>query len=149
MTTGKMHVDEVDTSVDLVARLLAGQFPQWASLPLVPVPSAGTDNALYRLGADMVVRLPRIDWAAGQAEKEQRWLPRLAPHLPLAIPVPLAQGEPGRGLSLAVVRLPLARRRERDPRAPALSGPGGGRAGGVHLRPAADRSRRRPAVRGA
>src|SRR5262245_36274599 len=97
MTTGKMHVDEVDTSVDLVARLLAAQFPQWASLPLAPVPSAGTDNALYRLGAEMVVRLPRIDWAVGQAEKERQWLPMLAPFLPLAIPVQLAIGAPGEG----------------------------------------------------
>jgi aminoglycoside phosphotransferase (APT) family kinase protein len=61
------------------------------------VPSAGTDNALYRLGRDMVVRLPRIDWAVGQVEKEQRWLPKLAQHLPLAIPVPLAKGVPGEG----------------------------------------------------
>jgi aminoglycoside phosphotransferase (APT) family kinase protein len=97
MIAGKMHVDEVDTSVDLVVRLLAAQFPQWARLSLVPVPSAGTDNALYRLGADMVVRLPRIDWAVGQAEKERQWLPRLAPLLPLAIPVQLAIGSPGEG----------------------------------------------------
>lgn len=49
MSAGKMHVDEVDTSVSLVVRLLAAQFPQWADLPIEPVPSAGTDNALYRL----------------------------------------------------------------------------------------------------
>ena len=97
MPAGKMHADEVDTSVSLVARLLATQFPQWADLPLAPVPSAGTDNALYRLGGDMVIRLPRIHWAVGQVEKEQRWLPRLAPFLPLAIPVPLVMGEPGEG----------------------------------------------------
>ncbi len=92
-----MHSDEVDTDGSLVARLLAGQFPQWADLPVEPVRSAGTDNALYRLGEDMVVRLPRIHWATGQVEKEQRWLPRLAPHLPLAIPVPLAMGTPAEG----------------------------------------------------
>jgi aminoglycoside phosphotransferase (APT) family kinase protein len=97
MSTDKMHVDEVDTSVSLVARLLAAQFPQWADLPIEPVRSAGTDNALYRLGDDMVVRLPRIHWAIGQADKEHRWLPRLAPFLPLAIPVPLAKGDPGAG----------------------------------------------------
>jgi aminoglycoside phosphotransferase (APT) family kinase protein len=45
----------------------------------------------------MAVRLPRIDWAVGQVEKEQCWLPQLAPFLPLAIPLPLAQGEPGEG----------------------------------------------------
>jgi aminoglycoside phosphotransferase (APT) family kinase protein len=97
MSTGKMHVDEVDTDISLVVRLLSAQFPQWADLPIKPVPSAGTDNALYRLGDDMAVRLPRIHWAAGQVNKEHEWLPRLAPFLPLAIPMPLAKGEPGEG----------------------------------------------------
>ncbi len=97
MSAGKMHVDEVDVDVSLVGRLLAAQFPQWADLLIEPVHSAGTDNAIYRLGDDMAVRLPRIDWAIGQVDKEYRWLPRLAPHLPLAIPVPLAKGIPGEG----------------------------------------------------
>lgn len=97
MVAGKMHAEEVDTSVDLVVRLLLAQYPQWADLLIEPVPSAGTDNALYRLGAEMVVRLPRIDWAIGQAEKEREWLPKLAPFLPLAIPVQIAKGEPGEG----------------------------------------------------
>jgi aminoglycoside phosphotransferase (APT) family kinase protein len=92
-----MHADQVETHVSLVGRLLAAQFPQWARLPIEPVPSAGTDNALYRLGSGMVVRHPRIHWATGQVEKEHRWLPRLAPHLPLAIPAPLAMGRPGEG----------------------------------------------------
>jgi aminoglycoside phosphotransferase (APT) family kinase protein len=92
-----MHVDEVDTDVSLVRRLLAAQCPQWADLPIEPVPSAGTDNAIYRLGDDMAVRLPRIPGATGQVDKEQRWLPTLAPLLPLAIPVPLAKGAPGEG----------------------------------------------------
>jgi len=51
-----MHADEVDTDVALVRRLFAAQFPQWADLPIQPVPSAGTDNALYRLGDDLVER---------------------------------------------------------------------------------------------
>ena len=92
-----MHADEVETDVSLVGRLLAAQFPQWADLPLRPVPSAGTDNALYRLGDEMAVRLPRIAVATGQVEKEHQWLPKLAPHLPFAIPLPLAMGEPGEG----------------------------------------------------
>jgi aminoglycoside phosphotransferase (APT) family kinase protein len=97
MPTGKMHTDEIDTDVSLVSRLLAAQFPQWADLPIRPVPSAGTDNVLYRLGDDMVVRLPRIHEATGQVDKEHHWLSKLAPRLPLAIPVPLAKGTPGAG----------------------------------------------------
>ncbi len=89
-----MHDDEVDTDAALVRTLLARQFPRLADLEIVPVPSAGTDNALYRLGSDMVVRLPRIGWAAGDVAKEHLWLPRLAPLLPVTIPTPLALGEP-------------------------------------------------------
>lgn len=92
-----MHADEVNTDGTLVRRLLVAQFPQWAGLSIEPVPSAGTDNAIYRLGEGMVVRLPRIHWAVSQVEKEHHWLPRLAPHLPLALPVPLAMGAPGEG----------------------------------------------------
>jgi len=97
MSAGKMHIGEQDVDAALVGRLLAAQFPQWADLPIVPFHSAGTDNALYRLGSDMVVRLPHIEGATGQIDKEQRWLPRLAPHLPLAVPVPRASGVPGEG----------------------------------------------------
>jgi aminoglycoside phosphotransferase (APT) family kinase protein len=57
----------------------------------------GTDNALYRLGDGMVVRLPRIHQATLALDKECRWLPKLAPALPLAVPVPLAKGLPGDG----------------------------------------------------
>ena len=95
MPTTRMHVDEVDTDVSLVHRLLATQFPQWADLHVEHVRSAGTSNALYRLGSDMVVRLPRIPKASLQVQKEQQWLPKLAPHLPLAVPTPLAIGIPG------------------------------------------------------
>ena len=89
-----MHADELDIDVSLVRRLLAGQFPQWVDLPLERVPSAGTDNALYRLGDDMVVRLPRIESAVGGGDNAHEWLPRLAPFLPVAIPFPLAKGMP-------------------------------------------------------
>jgi aminoglycoside phosphotransferase (APT) family kinase protein len=92
-----MHEGEVATDAALVRRLLAAQHPQWAALPIERVASAGTDNALYRLGDELVVRMPRIDWAVAQVAKEQRWLPWLAPRLPLAIPAPLAQGAPGEG----------------------------------------------------
>src|SRR5688572_10632460 len=97
MPAAKMHADEAHTDASLVRRLLAAQFPHWAGLPIEPVPSAGTDNAIYRLGDSMAVRLPRIHWATGQVDKEHLWLPRLAPLLPLAVPLPLARGEPGEG----------------------------------------------------
>jgi aminoglycoside phosphotransferase (APT) family kinase protein len=89
-----MHADEVDTDEALVRDLLAHQHPQWADLPIERVPSAGTDNALYRLGDDLAVRLPRIHWAVDTVAKEQTWLPVVAPHLPLPVPLPVAAGEP-------------------------------------------------------
>src|SRR3989442_1336321 len=88
----KMHADEVDIDIPLVRRLLAAQFPEWASLPIEAVHPFGTDNALYRLGAHMVVRLPRRERTSQTLEKERRWLPRLAPRLPLAVPIPLVEG---------------------------------------------------------
>jgi aminoglycoside phosphotransferase (APT) family kinase protein len=89
-----MHDGEAETDPALVRRLLAGQFPQWAGLPVEPVESYGTDHDIYRLGAGLAVRLPRMPWATAQAAKEAEWLPRLAPHLPLAVPVQLAAGHP-------------------------------------------------------
>ena len=93
----KMHEDEVHTDVLLVHRLLAAQFPEWASLPIERVSSSGTVNALYRLGDELVVRLPRMDWGVGAVDRELRWLPKIAPLLPVAISVPLAKGVPAEG----------------------------------------------------
>src|ERR671931_135247 len=93
----KMHADELHMDVPLVRRLLASQFPEWASLPIESVSSSGTVNALYRLGGDLVVRLPRTRWGVGAADRELRSLPKLAPLLPIAIPVPLAKGIPAEG----------------------------------------------------
>ena len=90
----RMHADEVDTDADLVRRLLQAQHPQWAELPIARVPSAGTDNAMYRVGDELAVRLPRIDWAVEHVAKEQRWIPVLASALPLAVPEPVAEGRP-------------------------------------------------------
>lgn len=92
-----MHADEVHTDVGLVRRLLAGQFPEWAALPIERLASSGTVNALYRLGDAMVVRLPRMDWGVGAVDRDLRWLPKLAPFLPVSIPVPLAKGTPAEG----------------------------------------------------
>ncbi|MYV98636.1 aminoglycoside phosphotransferase family protein [Streptomyces sp. SID3343] len=87
----------IDVDAPLVAELIAAQFPQWADLPLVPVDSGGTDNTIYRLGTELSVRLPRVEWAVLSVEKEQRWLPGLAAHLPLDVPVPVAMGAPAEG----------------------------------------------------
>lgn len=92
-----MHSDEVEMDIFMVAGLLDAQFPQWAGLPLAPLESAGTDNAIYRLGQDMAVRLPLIPSAVSRLENEFRWLPQVAVHLPLVTPVPLAWGSPGCG----------------------------------------------------
>jgi aminoglycoside phosphotransferase (APT) family kinase protein len=89
-----MHADEEVVDEELAARLVASAFPEWAALPLTPVEPWGTDNALYRLGEDKVLRLPRRARDALTLQKEFEWLPQLAPHLPLAIPVPLARAEP-------------------------------------------------------
>ena len=97
MGTTKMHPDETETDAALVRRLLAQQFPEWAGLPIELVDSYGTDHDIYRLGDRLSARLPRIGWATQQAAKEAEWLPKLAPHLPLAIPVQLARGDPGEG----------------------------------------------------
>ena len=92
-----MHANEIETDHTLVRRLLAGQFPQWAALPIELVDSFGTDHDIYRLGDWLAVRLPRIEWAIGQAAKEAQWLPKLAPHLPLAVPMQVAMGRPTEG----------------------------------------------------
>ncbi|RVX46416.1 aminoglycoside phosphotransferase (APT) family kinase protein [Nonomuraea polychroma] len=81
----------------LVRDLVDTQFPQWAELPLELLEPAGSDHVIYRLGEELSVRLPRHAGAIGQAEKEYEWLPRLAPQLPLTIPVPMGVGEPDFG----------------------------------------------------
>jgi aminoglycoside phosphotransferase (APT) family kinase protein len=92
-----MHPDDVSIGLPLVGRLVAAQFPHWAHLPLAEVRSAGVDNGVYRLGDELAVRLPRRPVVAVEADRLYRWLPRLAPHLPLAVPMPLARGAPGEG----------------------------------------------------
>ena len=92
----KMHADEVDIDADLVRGLLIEQFPHLAALPITRFSSAGTVNAIYRLGDRLYARLPRVArWAQG-LENECRWLPVLAPRLSLRIPVPVAKGRPTR-----------------------------------------------------
>jgi aminoglycoside phosphotransferase (APT) family kinase protein len=97
MPAGKTRPDGVNIDAALVERLIAAQFPRWGNLPIRPVELDGWDNTTFRLGEDMSVRLPSAAQYALQVEKEHRWLPRLAPLLPLPIPVPLAKGVPADG----------------------------------------------------
>jgi aminoglycoside phosphotransferase (APT) family kinase protein len=92
MPAPDVHVDE-----RLVRRLLASQFPEWASLRISRSPLIGWDNVIYRLGPDLLLRLPRRRIGAVMVDKQHRWLPELAPHLPLAVPVPVGKGVPGEG----------------------------------------------------
>ncbi len=94
---GSLHEGEVAVSDVVVRSLVDEQFPQWASLPLTRLPPLGTDNQLFRLGEELLVRLPRVGWAAASAQREHTWLPRLAPHLSTPVPAPVAIGHPGGG----------------------------------------------------
>jgi aminoglycoside phosphotransferase (APT) family kinase protein len=94
---GKSLSAGVDIDAALVGRLVAAQFPQWAGLRIRPVANGGWDNRTFHLGDGMAVRMPSAARYVAQVEKEQRWLPRLAPLLPLPVPAPLAMGAPGEG----------------------------------------------------
>jgi len=87
-------VHKGDITAEMVAGLVARQFPRWAGLPVTPVDLDGWDNTTFRLGATLSVRLPSADIYVPQIDKEHRWLARLAPQLPLAIPEPVGRGEP-------------------------------------------------------
>lgn len=78
----------------LVRDLIAVQFPQWQHLSIQQILPGGWDNRTFRLGEEMLVRMPSEADYALQVEKEQKWLPQLAPFLPLQIPVPIAMGLP-------------------------------------------------------
>ena len=97
MQPENMHVDQLEIDESLVRRLLAGQFPRWADLSIERVDSDGTENAIYRLGDELAIRLPYRAAKTTLVDKDHRWLPILAPHLPIPIPVPLAKGTPAEG----------------------------------------------------
>ena len=94
----KMHENEQEVTLELVRALLKEQCPQWADLELIPVLSSGTDNALFRLGDQYVVRVPRIEWSNGSVtngiNKESVWVPQLALHLTTPISEPVFKGMP-------------------------------------------------------
>jgi aminoglycoside phosphotransferase (APT) family kinase protein len=90
----RMHDDELDLDEALVRVLLAEQFPAWAGLSIERVEPSGTDNAIFRLGDQLAVRLARRAGPTEEADKEHDWLPLLAPKLPVELPVPVARGRP-------------------------------------------------------
>lgn len=97
LSNGDTQVEKVNIDVPLVRRLVTSQFPQWADLPIKPVEFGGWDNRTFHLGDRMTVRMPSAAPYALEVEKEQAWLPRLAPLLPLPIPTPLGLGVPAEG----------------------------------------------------
>lgn len=97
MAGGTKPAAEVPIDVPLVRSLIRGQFPHLSRLAVRAVASAGWDNVIYRLGAELGVRLPRRRIGADQTEKEHQWLPVLGPQLPLAVPFPVGKGMPGEG----------------------------------------------------
>jgi aminoglycoside phosphotransferase (APT) family kinase protein len=95
----RMHDDEIEVDEDLVGRLLATLSPAYDGLPLRRFASSGSTNALFRLGDDLLVRVPRQPGGTATIEMEQRWLPFVAPAVPVAVPEVVAVGEPVDGYS--------------------------------------------------
>jgi aminoglycoside phosphotransferase (APT) family kinase protein len=93
----RLHADQPVVDAALVERLIASQHPQWAGLPIERVASDGTTNAIYRLGTAAAARLPLVGYGEDAIDVEGRWLPRLAPRLPLAVPLQVATGRPDAG----------------------------------------------------
>ena len=96
MTNG-LHADELRIDGDLVSRLISSQFPQVAALPLRRLDAFGSTNVLFRLGDELLVRLPRQPGGGAGVDKERRWVPELRPFLPVAVPEVVGFGEPGSG----------------------------------------------------
>lgn len=95
----QLHSDELSIDVTLVRRLVATAFPEYAGRGLRPTDDSGSSNALFRLGEDMLVRLPRQPGGGATIDKETRWLPFVGPRITVAVPRVLGIGEPDLGYS--------------------------------------------------
>jgi aminoglycoside phosphotransferase (APT) family kinase protein len=95
--SGGQTATVIEITAELVRDLIRGQFPQWSELPVVAVPRQGWDNRTFRLGDQLSVRLPSAEGYVAGVEKEDRWLPLVARHLPLPVPTPVATGKPANG----------------------------------------------------
>ena len=92
-----LHDDELDVDTRLARRLVESSLPHLAGLSLRPLPSSGSSNVLFRLGEELLVRLPRQRGGTATIEKEARWLPVVAQALTTAVPEVVAVGDPGYG----------------------------------------------------
>ena len=90
----RLHDDEVEIDVEVARALVADQAPDFAALPLRRVASGGTDNAVFRLGEELALRMPLTPGAVDGLRKELRWMPVLAPHVSVEIPEVVTTGEP-------------------------------------------------------
>jgi aminoglycoside phosphotransferase (APT) family kinase protein len=108
-------MDRDEITAEVAARLIAGQFPQWAGLPVVPVGLGGWDNTTFRLGGELSVRLPSGEDYVPQVAKEHRWLPVLAAQLPLPVPEPGGAGPASGGFPWPWSGVPVDRGRARAP----------------------------------
>jgi aminoglycoside phosphotransferase (APT) family kinase protein len=97
LTATRLHDDEIPIDVDLVRKLVDRQFPRYAARPLTRLDASGSTNVLFRLGDDLLVRLPRQPGGSASIDKEQRWLPTIRRRLPAAVPEVVALGEPALG----------------------------------------------------
>lgn len=94
---GPLHEDEIPIALPLVRALVDASFPELSDRPLRSLESTGSSNALFRLGDDLVVRLPRQPGGSATIDKEARWGPVVAPGLPVAVPEVVGVGQPGLG----------------------------------------------------
>jgi aminoglycoside phosphotransferase (APT) family kinase protein len=92
-----LHDDDLPIDEVLVQRMVADQLPEYANAPVRRLDASGSSNALFRLGNDLLVRLPRQPGGSATILKEARWLPHLQDSLPTAVPEVVAVGEPGHG----------------------------------------------------
>jgi len=95
----RLHPDELPIDANLVRRLIDAPFPRYADLSVERLGAAGSSNVLFRLGDEHLVRLPRQPGGGRDILKEQRWLPVVAPNLPVAVPEMVALGRPAPGFS--------------------------------------------------
>ena len=92
-----LHDDELAIDLPVVRALVDRERPSWGHLPLRRLGASGSSNALFRLGDELLVRLPRQPGGAATIEEEARWLPVVGPRLPVRVPDVVAVGEPGFG----------------------------------------------------